>query len=84
VLCELLLEDDDFLQGVGVVLLLALQLGFEIGVALFQPLNVLLPSLYFRVNRTVRKRRNRVRSWSKDLLIDPHTRRARRADTGPG
>jgi hypothetical protein len=48
VFCELLLEDDDFLQGNSVVLFLTLQLGFEIGVALFQPLNVLLAALYFQ------------------------------------
>jgi hypothetical protein len=40
--------DDDFLQGNGVVLFLTLKLGFEIGVALFQPLNILLPALYFQ------------------------------------
>jgi hypothetical protein len=36
---QLLLERDDFLQRVGVVLPLKLQLAFEIGVALFKPRN---------------------------------------------
>jgi len=38
-----------------VVLLLALQFGFKVGVALREPLNVLLPALYFskRVMKSV-------------------------------
>ena len=44
---QLLFERDDFLQRVGVVLPLKRQLAFEIGVALFQPRNVLLRSSNF-------------------------------------
>ena len=42
---QLLLERDDFLQCIGVVLPLKLQLAFEVGVALFKSRNILLPAL---------------------------------------
>jgi hypothetical protein len=41
-------EQDDFLQSAGVVPLLKLQLAFEIGVARFEPGNVLLAEVEFR------------------------------------
>ena len=45
---QLLLERDDFLQGVGEVPFLKLQLAFEIGVALFEACHILLPQPQFR------------------------------------
>jgi hypothetical protein len=42
-LCQFLLEHDDFLQGVRMVLPLELQFVLKVGVALFEPFNVLLP-----------------------------------------
>jgi hypothetical protein len=41
--CQLLPECDEFLQAVDVVLPLKLQFAFEIRVALFEPMHVLLP-----------------------------------------
>ena len=45
---QLLLELDDLLQGVGVVALLKLQFAFEIGVACFEPCDVIPPALHFQ------------------------------------
>ena len=44
---QLLLERDDFLQGVGVVPLSPLQFSFEIRIARFEPRNILIPHLQF-------------------------------------
>jgi len=45
---QFLLERDDFLQGVGVVPLLQLQLALEIGVALLEPRDIFPPTLHFQ------------------------------------
>jgi hypothetical protein len=44
----LLLEDDDFLQGVGVVLMLKLQVALKAGVPRLKPRHVLRPEFQFR------------------------------------
>jgi hypothetical protein len=46
--CQLLLERDDFLQAVGVMLGLKFQLAFEIGVAGFEPGDILLADFQFQ------------------------------------